>query len=72
VLLTFTHGVTEARNPARKFFTEKRLQAVLEEPAPSAAVMVDRIEAAVKAFMAEAEQADDITILAARRCAVPA
>ena len=69
VLLTFTDGVSEARNPAGGTFTDKRLQVVLEEPAPSAAIIVDRIETALQLYMAGAEQADDITMLAARWCA---
>jgi sigma-B regulation protein RsbU (phosphoserine phosphatase) len=67
VLITYTDGVPEAKNPAGKLFTEKNLLAVLAEPAPSAVGLLDRIEGTVRAHIAGAVQFDDITMLAVRR-----
>jgi sigma-B regulation protein RsbU (phosphoserine phosphatase) len=67
LLMTFTDGVLDARDPAGQLFTEKRLQSLLQEPAPSAAALLKRLEASLKAHIAEADQFDDITMLAARR-----
>lgn len=66
-LLAYTDGVTEARDGERNFFDEHRLLALLDEPAPSAALLLDRIERAVNAFTGDAPQADDVTLLAVRR-----
>jgi len=66
-LLAYTDGVTEARDGGRAFFDEHRLLALLEEPAPSAAHLLDRIERAVHTFTGPASQADDVTLLAVRR-----
>ena len=65
-LLIFTDGVTEAMNPAKKLYTEARLEELLagNEKAPEALTM--QIFADVDRYAADAEQADDITILAYR------
>ncbi len=67
ILVAFTDGVTEARSPDRQFFTVQRLYSLLAEPAPSAAALLDRIEARVREHMAGVDQSDDITMLAVRR-----
>jgi sigma-B regulation protein RsbU (phosphoserine phosphatase) len=67
MLLTFTDGVLDARDPAGELFTENRLLSLLSEPAPSAPALLDRLEASLNAHIADADQFDDITILAARR-----
>ncbi len=66
-LLAYTDGVTEARNAAGGFFEEKRLLKLLDEPAPSAAHLLDRIEAAVHRFADGAPASDDVTLMAVRR-----
>jgi serine phosphatase RsbU (regulator of sigma subunit) len=66
-LLVFTDGVTDARNPQGELFTEKRLLALLDEPVTSARGLLDRIVAALQAYMATADQFDDITMMAVRR-----
>ncbi len=65
-LLAFTDGVTDARG-ASGLYGEERLLALLRKPAPSAAELLDAIEAGVLAHAAGSEQADDITLLAVRR-----
>ena len=67
LLMTFTDGVTEARDPSGEFFEEDRLLALLKQPASSASEHLDRIEARLQAHTAGADQFDDITMLAVRR-----
>jgi sigma-B regulation protein RsbU (phosphoserine phosphatase) len=69
ILYAYTDGVTEARDPARGFFTEKRLRSLLGEPVDSAAELLERVHASLCAFMAGAMPYDDITMLAVRRAA---
>ncbi len=66
-LFTYTDGVPEARNPAREFFTEKRVLELLAEPTPSARGLLERVEATLINFIDSADQFDDITMLIARR-----
>jgi sigma-B regulation protein RsbU (phosphoserine phosphatase) len=65
-VLLYTDGVTEAMNAAEDLYTEARLKALLEasplaSPEEAVRVMVDD----VWAFQGDAEQADDVTVLAA-------
>ena len=66
-LFTFTDGVTEAKNVADEFYTEKKLLRLLSKPPDSAAKLLMQVEKSVKQFVGEAEQFDDITMLAVRR-----
>jgi sigma-B regulation protein RsbU (phosphoserine phosphatase) len=70
VLYLYTDGVTEARDPAKGFYTEKRLRSLLSQPVDSAARLLDRVESSLRQFMAGAVQFDDITMLAVRRSSV--
>jgi sigma-B regulation protein RsbU (phosphoserine phosphatase) len=67
MLFTFTDGVTDTRAPDRELFSEKRMLALVEQPAPSATALLDRLDEALHAHMADADQFDDITMLAVRR-----
>jgi phosphoserine phosphatase RsbU/P len=67
VLFAFTDGVTDAKNPAGQLFTEKRMLALIEPRAESALDLLDRVDDALRAHIATANQFDDITMLAARR-----
>lgn len=67
LLFVFTDGVLDARDPAGQLFTEKNLLSLLGQPSPSATIVLDQIEASLKAHIANANQFDDITMLAARR-----
>jgi sigma-B regulation protein RsbU (phosphoserine phosphatase) len=69
LLFTFTDGVLDARDPAGKTFTETRLLPLVQQPVPTAATLLERLEAALNAYIAGADQFDDITMLAARRLA---
>jgi serine phosphatase RsbU (regulator of sigma subunit) len=67
-LLLFTDGVVEARNPAREFFGEERLRALIADgSAAGAQALCDRVLAAVADHTGHAAQSDDITVVAARR-----
>jgi phosphoserine phosphatase RsbU/P len=63
-LFTYTDGVTEARNVAGDFVTEKGLLALLAEPSTSATKLLDRVDLYLQNFMRDAVQFDDITMMA--------
>ena len=66
-LLMFTDGVTEATGPSSELFSEARLVGLLEQSAQQEAEsLVDSIVSSVHSFEGDAEQADDITVLAFR------
>ncbi|MEA2642534.1 MAG: phosphoserine phosphatase RsbU/P [Chloroflexota bacterium] len=67
MLLAYTDGVTDARDPNRKFFTEKRLLTLVEQVDPTADGLLDRIMKELDAHIADADQFDDITMLAVKR-----
>ncbi len=68
VLLLYTDGVTEAEDADRKFYGVKRLEMMLEGlSAAEARRVVAAVIDDVRHFIGEAEQADDITLLAVRR-----
>lgn len=67
-LLLFTDGVTEAIDTEEKEYGEKRLENILQQSSSlSCQEIVDKVKADVKAFAGEAEQSDDITLLALKR-----
>jgi sigma-B regulation protein RsbU (phosphoserine phosphatase) len=65
-LLIFTDGVTEAMSPADELYSEARLEALLTNAKDPPEALAGRIIDDVEKYAAEAEQADDITILAYR------
>ncbi|HVA24867.1 MAG TPA: PP2C family protein-serine/threonine phosphatase, partial [Chloroflexota bacterium] len=67
LLLTYTDGVPEARDPNRKFFTEAALLELCSQPADGAGALLDRVMDNLRAHIAYADQFDDITMLAVRR-----
>jgi adenylate cyclase len=68
VLLLYTDGVTEAQDSGGGLYSSARLSAALAGiPAESAKTVVDFCFDAVGRFVGDAEQADDITVLAIRR-----
>ena len=64
ILLGYTDGVVEANAPDGEFFTMERLVAILDAPASSAADLLDRIADSVEKHTGEADQFDDVTLLA--------
>ena len=68
VLLLYTDGITEAQDAGGGFYSAARLtQALAATPADSARTVVDFCFEAVRRFVGNAEQADDIAVLAIRR-----
>jgi serine phosphatase RsbU (regulator of sigma subunit) len=68
LLVLYSDGVTEANNPDFDEFGEERFIRVLSENrAHTAREIVDAVTAALKEFTAGAPQADDITLLVAKR-----
>ena len=67
-LLLFTDGVTEAIDKDEKDYGDERLRKLLGQCSKlSCQEIVSKVKADVKAFVGEAEQSDDITLLALKR-----
>ena len=65
LLLLYTDGVTEALDTEDQLFSEERLEQLLTSMGTDDVnKVIDKTVAAVKTFEGEAEQADDITVLA--------
>jgi sigma-B regulation protein RsbU (phosphoserine phosphatase) len=71
MLFCYTDGVTESRSPNGQLFTEKRLLALLEQPAASTGELLERVQAALRTHTAGTDPFDDITMLAVRRTPGP-
>ena len=66
-IVLYTDGVTEAMNPAGKFFSEQRLESILiQSKFASAQEQIEQVTNQITLFAAGADQADDITALAIR------
>jgi len=64
-VVLYTDGVTEAENPAREMFGLERTLSALSPPLPGhpAAEMIAGLETALAAFVHDAPQSDDVTVL---------
>jgi serine phosphatase RsbU (regulator of sigma subunit) len=67
ILLGYTDGVTEANAADGSFFTMAQLVSILNKPSISASDLLDRITNSLQKHIGDAEQFDDITMLAVRR-----
>jgi serine phosphatase RsbU (regulator of sigma subunit) len=67
ILMGYTDGIIEARSDDEKFFTLGQLLNLIEDVASSAAELLDRISGEVKSHTGDADQFDDLTMLAIRR-----
>jgi sigma-B regulation protein RsbU (phosphoserine phosphatase) len=67
LILIYSDGVIDARDPAGKRFTLDRLRALLNRPRTSAAAVVEDLKSTLRGYISTADQFDDITILAVRR-----
>jgi serine phosphatase RsbU (regulator of sigma subunit) len=67
ILLGFTDGVIEAGAADGSFFGGEQLRTMLDAPSSGASELLDRIADRLQAHIGEAEQFDDITLLAIRR-----
>ncbi|MHC4940876.1 MAG: ATP-binding SpoIIE family protein phosphatase [Planctomycetota bacterium] len=71
-LLLYTDGVTEARSPSQELYTDPRLEQLLKTTrAETAAERVQTTVDDVWKFQADAEQADDVTVMALQFFGVP-
>lgn len=66
-LFLYTDGVTEARNASGDFFEEDGLVACLTSGSSTARDLVTRVSDAVITFRGDADQSDDVTLLAISR-----
>ena len=67
-LFMFTDGVTEATDAAYREFGVERLDGILRQNADSSCQqMIDAVRDGIKGFVGDAEQSDDITMLAVKR-----
>jgi sigma-B regulation protein RsbU (phosphoserine phosphatase) len=64
ILLMHTDGVTDARSPAGKPFSEKRFLSIIGESTLSAGALIDRLISELGSHIGSADQFDDITLLA--------
>lgn len=63
-LVLYTDGVSEAMNHRQELFSERRLEAAIQESAHSSSHdVVERVMTAIAGFVAGAEQSDDITLM---------
>jgi len=66
-LFLYTDGLTEARNVRRELFTRDRiLEALGLGPVGDSRKLLETVDKAVRRFIGEAEQSDDLTMLAIR------
>ena len=67
ILFGYTDGVVEARGPDGSFYSEKQLVRLLKSGFTSSEQLLQQISLAVGDHMGDADQFDDITMLAVRR-----
>ena len=68
ILFGYSDGVTDARNPAGKMFSEKRMLELLQSKAvTSADELLKRFKTQLTEHISTADQYDDITMIAVRR-----
>ncbi len=69
ILLGYTDGVTEANAADGSFFSNERLMAILNRPSGSVEQLLKNIAGNLRDHIGDAEQFDDITLLAVKRSA---
>jgi serine phosphatase RsbU (regulator of sigma subunit) len=67
ILLGYTDGVTEANAADGSFFSGEQLISILETPTSSVSELVNRVAHKLQEHIGEADQFDDITMLAIKR-----
>lgn len=68
LLFAFTDGVTEARGSHGEFFSDKRLETLLQEVSPiGASDFLDHLDSVLSEYVAGHGFSDDVTMLAVRR-----
>jgi len=66
-LLAYTDGITEAVSPTQELFGIERLQAIVSEPSPTAAGVLQHVMEAVQAHIGDGQFSDDLTMFALHR-----
>jgi serine phosphatase RsbU (regulator of sigma subunit) len=66
-MLAYTDGVTEALSADNKEFSKERLFALCDKPSSSTKELLENIARELNSHMEDAEQFDDITMLAVRK-----
>ena len=66
-LFGYTDGVPEAKAPNGEFFQMNKLMSILEEPFISATALLEKISNRLTTYIGEAQQFDDITMIAITR-----
>lgn len=66
-LFGYTDGVPEAKAPTGEFFQMNKLMSILEEPFISATALLEKISNRLTIHIGEAQQFDDITMIAITR-----
>ncbi|MDJ1176876.1 SpoIIE family protein phosphatase [Roseofilum capinflatum] len=67
LLLGYTDGITDARSPQGESFSLESLLSILEQPATSATVLLERIINQINSHRGQTDQFDDMTLLVVRR-----
>ena len=67
ILVGYTDGLTEARSQKDELFTRGRLDTLFESPSSTASHMLKQIQSKLLAFIGEAPQNDDVTMLVVQR-----
>lgn len=67
ILISYTDGVPDARDPHGKRYGDARFRSLLIEPFTGAQEAVERVQNAMRNHIADADQFDDITLLFVRR-----
>jgi sigma-B regulation protein RsbU (phosphoserine phosphatase) len=67
ILFAYTDGVIDARSPADRLFTKKRLFSLLCQPVDSAFELMEKIGTSLFDHIGKAPQEDDITMLTLQR-----
>lgn len=67
ILFGYTDGVSEAKNPDGKLFGEANIRELLIENHQSASELLEFLKAKLFAYIADAAQFDDITMIAVQR-----
>jgi serine phosphatase RsbU (regulator of sigma subunit) len=67
MLVGYTDGVTEAFRSDGELFTRKRLWSLVQEPAPSASLLLERVKASLFEYIGDARPTDDITLMVVQR-----
>lgn len=67
ILIGYTDGVTEGKNPNGELFTLQRLQLLLEESVTNTSELLNRVTINLFNHIDDAPQFDDITMLAVQR-----